>query len=186
MPAKYSMDSISPCCWFSAITVLTPKCVPGRPCAPPCIPTCPSAALPFFNISRTIYWSSLKFVPPPEEEPSTPPRPPWAIDVGRVLAAVLVPVLALTLLALVVLLLQHRRRNYLSLLTGRALPPRHGPDVTLVATDIQNSTLLCECNAGMLPSTGSLLCLCNRAVRLLMQPEQTVRYGTAVSLAIGT
>lgn len=102
------------------------------------------AALPFFNISRTIYWSSLKFVPPPEEEPSNPPQQPWAMDVGRVLAAVLVPVLALTLLALVLLLLQHRRRNYLSLLTGRALPPRHGPDVTLVATDIQNSTLLCK------------------------------------------
>ncbi|KAG2492922.1 hypothetical protein HYH03_008835 [Edaphochlamys debaryana] len=112
-------------------------------------------AIPFPKTIRAMYWKNLGYKGPPADSTTPSPSPEAAAAAAGgggggssrsavLTVAVAVPIGALVLLLVGCALLMYRYYNHLGLLTGRVRPPRHGPDVTLVSTDIQNSTLLWE------------------------------------------
>ncbi|KAG2428782.1 hypothetical protein HXX76_011482 [Chlamydomonas incerta] len=127
------------------------------------IKACRTYAIPFPRTLMSMYWSSIGYAPPPNTSvlaadlaAAAPPPHGLTLSSGELAAVVVVPaVLLLLLMAAAVALVLHRHRRHLGLLSGKVLPPRHGPDVTIVTTDIQNSTLLWE----MLPAEVMNTCL---------------------------
>ncbi|KAG2482347.1 hypothetical protein HYH03_018717 [Edaphochlamys debaryana] len=116
--------------------------------------------VPFQRTIQGIYWRTLHYMPlgPHPIDPKIPAPAPdnsWGLPRSAVVAAIAVPMAVLLLIIAVVGAVVYRYRSRRSLLSGRVLPPKWGPDVTLVATDIQNSTLLWE----LLPTEVMNACL---------------------------
>ncbi|KAG2490770.1 hypothetical protein HYH03_010920 [Edaphochlamys debaryana] len=128
----------------------------------------PSAAAPllsdlfnkFVFVMGGIYWRTLNYKAPPipvynSTADTATQSDGWGLSHSAVVAVIAVPIAALLLIIAVVGAVVYRYRSRRSLLSGRVLPPKWGPDVTLVATDIQNSTLLWE----LLPTEVMNACL---------------------------
>ncbi|KAG2490769.1 hypothetical protein HYH03_010919 [Edaphochlamys debaryana] len=119
-------------------------------------------AVPFQKPIQGVYLRTLGYAIPPSPVLSTTTfvfteesADGWAASHRVVAVAVAVPLTVITVAIVAAVVLVRRYRSRRSLLSGRVLPPKWGPDVTLVATDIQNSTLLWE----LLPTEVMNACL---------------------------